>query len=207
MKNKILHSIDESLSTLTSLKESQNLLFIEKAATMIVDCFQKGGKLLLAGNGGSLCDAAHFAEELTGIFRKERKPLPALVLSEVGHITCVANDLGYEKVFSRGVEAFGKQGDIFIGMTTSGNSPNLCFAFEKARHCGLETIAFLGRGGGKLKGFADLELTINGPSTSDRIQEVHMAAIHILIEIIEELLFYAPKSQEAVPNPFSYALK
>lgn len=187
--NNIIAAVDDSIQALHQLKEPKSLLFIECASTMIASCFKEGGKILIAGNGGSLCDAAHFAEELTGQFRKKRPALPAIAFTEPGHLTCVANDMGFENVFSRGVEAFGKQGDVFIGLTTSGNSLNLIHAFEEAKKIGLHTIAFLGKGGGKLKGKADLELIIDGFSTSDRIQEAHMTTIHILIEQIENILF------------------
>ena len=145
-------------------------------------------KINPAGNGGSLCDGAHFAEELTGIFRQYVGTAGDLPL-DAGHITCVGNDLGFEWIFSRGVEAYGKPGDVFVGLTTSGNSSNIIRAVEKAHHLDMKTILFLGKGGGKLKGAADLELIINRFSTSDRIQEAHMAAIHIMIEMVEIALF------------------
>lgn len=188
-QNSLLNAIDDCIRAVEQLKKPSSLFFIQEAARTIATCFQNGGKLLLAGNGGSLCDAAHFAEELTGLFRAERPPLPALVLSEPGHLTCTANDLGYEQVFSRAVAAFGKPEDIFIGLTTSGNSSNIIRAFQQAKTLGLYTISFLGKSGGKLKGFADLELCIEGFSTSDRIQEAHMAAIHLIIEQVELSLF------------------
>ncbi len=122
---------------------------------MIADCFRQGNKLLIAGNGGSLCDASHFAEELTGFFRKPRPALPAIALADPGHLTCVGNDVGYDKVFGRAIEALGKPGDVFVGLTTSGNSPNMVHAFKTAQSLGLKTIALLGKGGGKLKGFSD----------------------------------------------------
>jgi D-sedoheptulose 7-phosphate isomerase len=187
MKIKILESIQESINAVAQLRE--NISFIETMAEKIACCFRSGHKILIAGNGGSLCDAAHFAEELTGFFREKRPALPAIALAEPGHITCVGNDAGFEWVFARGVEAYGRPGDIFIGLTTSGNSPNIVRAMELAKQLGLYTIAFLGKGGGKLKGVADLELIINGFKTSDRIQEAHMAAIHIAIEMVEEQLF------------------
>ena len=116
--------------------------------------------------------------------------LPAIALTEAGHLTCTGNDLGFDQVFARGIEAYGQPGDIFIGLTTSGNSPNMICAFQEAKQRELETIAFLGKGGGKLKGIADLELIIEGFATSDRIQEAHMAAVHLIIEQVENLLFY-----------------
>lgn len=191
---KILASVRQSVQAIEKLLLPQNLSFIEQAAEMIADCFSKGNKLLIAGNGGSLCDAAHFAEELTGLFRQKRPALPAIALTEPGHLTCVGNDLGYEYVFSRGIEALGKPGDIFIGLTTSGNSSNIIKAFEISRTLNLKTIAFLGKKGGFLKDFADLEILIEGFETSDKIQEAHMAAIHIIIEMIEYKLFYSNTS-------------
>lgn len=192
MEKKLLNSVNESIEALSQLKLPSSLSFMESAAKMIARCFQKGNKVIVAGNGGSLCDGAHFAEELTGIFRSVRQALPVISLSEPGHITCVGNDLGFEYVFSRGIEAFGKPGDIFVGLTTSGNSPNMIRAFETAQRLDLNTISFLGKEGGKLKGIADLELVISGFKTSDRIQEAHMASIHIIIEMIEYQLF-SPK--------------
>ncbi len=189
LKSLIKKSADDAHRIVLQLQESNNLAFIEKAAIMIADTFRKGNKILIAGNGGSLCDAMHFAEELTGIFRNKRPALPAIALSDPGHLTCVGNDLGFESVFSRGVEAYGKEGDIFIGLTTSGNSVNINRAMEKAGMMKMKTIAFLGKGGGKLKGIADLEMIITDSLTSDRIQEAHMAAIHIIIEMVEYQLF------------------
>ncbi|MCB1114255.1 MAG: SIS domain-containing protein [Chlamydiia bacterium] len=185
----ILQEVNRSVEAIEVLKQESNLQFIEDFARLLAETFKRGGKLIVAGNGGSLCDAMHFAEELTGYFRKKRKALPAIVLSEPGHMSCVGNDAGFDTVFSRGVEAFGKPEDLFCGLTTSGNSPNIVLAHEAAKKQGLKTVLFLGKGGGKLKGKADLELSINGFETSDRIQEAHMAAIHIVIQRMETLLF------------------
>jgi D-sedoheptulose 7-phosphate isomerase len=132
----------------------------------------------------------HFTEELTGLYRNKRPALPAIALSDPGHMSCVGNDLGYDYVFSRAVEALGKKGDVLAVLTTSGNSLNLLKAAEAAKERGLITIAFLGKTGGKLKGFADLEWIVDGFPYSDRIQEAHMAAIHMIIEMVEEELFY-----------------
>jgi D-sedoheptulose 7-phosphate isomerase len=189
MQDVILHSIHECIQAVSFLKTPYAVEFIEDAANMIVDCYKANGKLLIAGNGGSLCDAMHFSEEMTGFFRKQRKALGAIALSDPGHMSCVANDLAFEMVFSRALEALGQRGDLFVGLTTSGNSPNMVCAFKRAKELGLKTIAFLGKGGGKLRGVADLELVIDGFSTSDRIQEAHMAAIHIIIEAVELKLF------------------
>jgi D-sedoheptulose 7-phosphate isomerase len=193
----ILKSVDDAILAAQCLRRSDSLRFIQMAAEQIADCFRAGNKLLVAGNGGSLCDAIHFAEELTGQFRGKRPALPAIALADPGHLTCVANDMGYESVFSRGVEAFGKPGDVFVALTTSGNSPNLIEGVKQAKGQGLFTIAFLGKTGGKMKGLADLEWIVSGFSYSDRIQEAHMAAIHILIEAVESLLF-APISSPYV---------
>ena len=189
MKEKILTAVEDGVAAIQQLTEPAQLAFIERSAEMIATCFSEKKKVLAAGNGGSLCDASHFAEELTGFFRQKRRALPAIALSEPGHLTCVGNDLGFEHVFSRAIEAYGDEGDVFVGLTTSGNSSNLVRAFDEAKGRGLKTIAFLGKGGGQLKGVADVEMVIEGFSTSDRIQEAHMTAIHIIIEMVEELLF------------------
>lgn len=191
MQNELRLKLADCILAVEQLNKPHALQFMEQASLAISDCFKRGNKIILAGNGGSLCDASHFAEELTGFFRKKRRALPAISLSDAGHITCVANDAGFDQVFARGVEAYGQSGDIFIGLTTSGNSPNMIFAFQEAQRKGLQTIAFLGKGGGELKGVADLELIIEGFKSSDRIQEAHMAAIHLIIEQVENLLFYS----------------
>ena len=126
---------------------------------------------------------------MTGFFRAKRRALPAIALSDPGHLTCVSNDLSFAQVFARSIEAFGRPGDLFIGLTTSGNSANIIHAFAKAKELGLTTIAFLGKEGGQLKGVADLELIIRGFGHSDRIQEAHMTAIHLMIEQMENLMF------------------
>lgn len=189
MQKKLGHAVDDCIRAVEQLKLPSSLRFMEQASQAVAACFDRGNKIILAGNGGSLCDAAHFAEELTGVFRKKRRALPAIALTEAGHLTCTGNDLGFDQVFARGIEAYGQPGDIFIGLTTSGNSPNMICAFQEAKQRELETIAFLGKGG-KLKGIADLELIIEGFATSDRIQEAHMAAVHLIIEQVENLLFY-----------------
>jgi D-sedoheptulose 7-phosphate isomerase len=131
----------------------------------------------------------HFAEELTGQFRDRRRVLPAIALSDPGHLTCVGNDFGFAEVFSRGVEALGKPGDILILFTTSGNSSNIINAALRAKEMGLQLIAFNGKTGGKLQGLCDLEWVVSGFEHSDRIQEAHMAAVHIIIQMVEMRLF------------------
>lgn len=200
MHKPLTEIVQDCIQAVEQLNNASSLLFIESVAEALADCFKRKNKVIIAGNGGSLCDATHFAEELTGFFRQQRQALPAIALADAGHITCTANDLGFEEVFARGVEAYGTFGDIFIGLTTSGNSPNIIRAFEVAKERGLHTIAFLGKGGGKLKGMADYELIINGFSTSDRIQEAHMAAMHIIIELTENKLFSTQPAEALVHN-------
>ncbi len=190
METKILESVEEGIRAIQILRDPKSVSFIKEAAHLITDCFKGGGKLLIAGNGGSMCDAMHFAEELTGVFREKRRALPAIALSCPGHLTCTANDLGFEGVFSRGVEAYGKPGDIFVALTTSGNSSNLVEAVKVAKEQELSVISFLGKTGGKIKGLSDIEWCVEGFEYSDRIQEAHMAAIHIIIEMVEKTLFH-----------------
>lgn len=160
----------------------------EKVAKALSEIFSNGNKVLICGNGGSNCDALHFAEEFTGRFRKERRALPAIAISDSSHITCVGNDYGFDYIFSKGVEAFGKPGDMFIGISTSGNSENVIKAVELAKSMGLITVGMLGKNGGKLKGKCDYEFIVQG-ETSDRIQEVHMTILHVIIEGVERIMF------------------
>lgn len=160
----------------------------ERVAKILAEVFRNKGKVLICGNGGSNCDAMHFAEEFTGRFRKERPALPAISLSDSSHITCVGNDYGFDYIFSKGVEAYGQEGDFFIGISTSGNSPNVIEAVKTAKERKLKTLALLGKDGGKLKGMCDYEFIIPG-ETSDRIQEIHMMILHIIIEGVERILF------------------
>lgn len=192
MREPIKKSVKEAIQAVQTLASEEGLEFLEKLSWMIIDTYRQGGKLLIAGNGGSLCDAMHFAEEMTGFFRAKRQALPAIALADPGHMSCVANDLSYDDVFARGVEAHGKKGDTFIALTTSGNSENLFRAVESSKKKGLKTVAFLGKTGGKMKGLCDLEWIVSGFKYSDRIQEAHMAAIHIVIEMVEaELMQHA----------------
>lgn len=197
-RNLLQEAIANSVLAVQQLGSPAALAFMEMSSFLIADCFRQGGKLLIAGNGGSLCDAMHFAEELTGYFRQPRPALPALALSDPGHLTCVSNDEGFDEVFSRAIEAFGKPEDVFIGLTTSGKSPNIVKAFATAQAKQMKTIAFLGKGGGLLKGVADAELIIEGFTTSDRIQEAHMAAIHMIIQLVEECLFGVQENAKLV---------
>lgn len=189
LEENILHSVEEAVGAIESLRKPAACAFIQDVAKLLADCFAKEKKVLIAGNGGSLCDAMHFAEELTGVFRKKRKALPAIALSCPGHLTCTANDLGFDEVFARGVEAYGQKGDVFVALTTSGNSANLTKAASVAKTNGLDVVSFLGKTGGELRGQADFEWCVEGFPHSDRIQEAHMAAIHIIIETLENILF------------------
>lgn len=168
--------------------DANHLKTLELLAQKMAQCFQEGHKIIICGNGGSACDAMHFAEEFTGRYRQDRKPLPVIHLGDPGHLTCVGNDYGFEEIFARGVEAYGKPKDWLIGLSTSGNSMNVVKAFEKAKHIGLHTFSLLGKDGGQLKGVCDYEFIIPG-KTADRIQEVHMTILHVLIEGIERGLF------------------
>ena len=170
------------------IKEEEERRETEKVAKELADVFTKGNKVLICGNGGSNCDALHFAEEFTGRFRGDRKALPAIAISDSSHITCVGNDYGFDYIFSRGVEAYGKEGDMFLGISTSGNSPNVIKAIEDAKKLGMKTCVLLGKDGGKLKGMCDYEFIIPG-KTSDRIQEIHMMILHIIIEGVERIMF------------------
>ncbi|ACZ09628.1 Phosphoheptose isomerase [Sebaldella termitidis] len=170
------------------IKDEKNFETIGKIATELADAYKNGKKSLIAGNGGSNCDAMHFAEEFTGRFRKERPALPSISISDSSHITCVGNDYGFDAIFSKGVEAFGQEGDFFLGLSTSGNSKNIIEAVKVAKEKGLKTVALLGKDGGQLKGMCDYEFIINA-KTSDRVQEVHMMILHIIIEGVERVLF------------------
>lgn len=170
------------------LEDSANIKTIESMAETLAACFREGNKVLSCGNGGSACDAIHFAEELTGRFKKDRQALPVISLLEGANITCIANDYGFESIFSRGVEAYGKPGDILLAISTSGNSANVVKAVETAREKGLIVHLLLGKDGGALRGRGDAEIHVRSPDT-ERIQEVHMVVLHTLIEALERRLF------------------
>jgi len=152
-------------------------------------------KLLVCGNGGSMCDAMHFAEEWTGRFRGDRDALPALAFSDPAQLTCIANDFGYGEVFARQIEAHGREGDLLIALSTSGESPNILRALEEARARGLKAVALLGRGGGQARALADVAIVVPYATTSDRIQEVHIKVLHAVIEAVERQLF--PTAEDA----------
>ena len=170
------------------VENEENIEKTEKISQELALAYKNGKKSLIAGNGGSNCDAMHFAEEFTGRFRKDRRALPSISISDSSHITCVGNDYGFDFIFAKGVEAFGQEGDFFFGISTSGNSKNVIEAVKMAKEKKLKTVALLGKDGGKLKGVCDYEFIIPG-ETSDRIQEVHMMILHIIIEGVERTLF------------------
>ena len=161
---------------------------IVQVATLIAKAFDNGNKVLLFGNGGSSTDAAHIAAEFVGRYKKERVPLPAIALAtDIAAITCIANDYGYEELFARQVRAHGRKGDIAIGISTSGNSPNVLRGITAARECGLTTVAWTGGTGGKLAGLVDYPFVVPSTLTS-RIQESHITLGHVLCELVEDHL-------------------
>ncbi|HLT22757.1 MAG TPA: D-sedoheptulose 7-phosphate isomerase [Bacteriovoracaceae bacterium] len=185
----ILNSLNLAQDTLNKfVAEPKNIELIQSAINIFVESFQNNGRVFSCGNGGSMCDSLHFAEELTGRYRKDRAPLPATGISEAGHITCIANDFGFEHIFSRYVEAWGQKGDTLLAISTSGNSANVIKAVEVAKSKGMKVVGLLGKDGGKLKSMVDVPLIIDCPIT-DRIQEIHIKCIHIFIEGIERALF------------------
>jgi D-sedoheptulose 7-phosphate isomerase len=187
--NYIQSSLQEAQNTLNLfVADPKNLALIDLGVQTFVDSFRNKGRVFSCGNGGSMCDSLHFAEELTGRYRKNRAPLPATGISEAGHITCIANDFGFEHIFSRFVEAWGQKGDTLLAISTSGNSANVIKAVEVAKSKGMKIVGLLGKDGGKLKSMVDVPLIVDCPIT-DRIQEIHIKCIHIFIEGIERQLF------------------
>ncbi|HBC3958160.1 D-sedoheptulose 7-phosphate isomerase [Vibrio parahaemolyticus] len=168
------------------LSDDHNIVQIEAAAKMIADSFKQDGKVLSCGNGGSHCDAMHFAEELTGRYRDNRPGYAGIAISDPSHLSCVSNDFGYDFVFSRYVEAVGRKGDVLFGLSTSGNSGNILKAIEAAKAKGMKTVALTGKDGGKMAGLADVEIRVPHFGYADRIQEVHIKIIHIIIQLIEK---------------------
>lgn len=171
------------------IRDPRTLVAMQRTTELIVEAFRNGGKAMACGNGGSISDAMHFAEEFSGRFRNDRPPLPAIAFSDPAHMSCVANDYGFEHVFSRQVEALGKPGDVLVILSTSGNSPNVLLAAEAAKAKGVFVVGCVGKGGGKLAPMCDVVLDAPGKG-SDRIQELHMLALHAIIEAVEVELGY-----------------
>lgn len=183
----IRSELNEAAETLAKfLGDNANIDAIQRAAILLADAFKADGKVISCGNGGSHCDAMHFAEELTGRYREDRPGYPAIAISDVSHLSCVGNDFGYDYVFSRYIEAVGRRGDVLLGISTSGNSGNIIKAIDAARTKGMKVILLTGKEGGKMAGTADIEIRVPHFGYADRIQEIHIKVIHILIQLIEK---------------------
>ncbi|WP_018152034.1 D-sedoheptulose 7-phosphate isomerase [Leeia oryzae] len=188
----IQQHLTEAVALLEKVLNDQSFLqSIEAAGKVLVDAFKTGNKVISCGNGGSHCDAMHFAEELSGRYRDNRPALPAMAISDVSHITCVGNDYGFDHIFSRHVEAFGRPGDVLLAISTSGNSKNVIRAIEAAKSKGMRVIAMLGKDGGQIKGTADVEIIVPHFGFADRTQEIHIKVIHTLIHLVEVGMAYA----------------
>lgn len=170
------------------IEDPEQMKKVERFTHLLVEAFQRNGNVFACGNGGSHCDAMHFAEEFTGRFRKDRKPMGALALGDAAHVTCVANDMGFDEIFSRQLLGLGRKQDLLIAISTSGKSKNILNAIHAAKQIGMPSVALLGRDGGITKGVADLSIVIPG-TTSDRIQEMHIKILHTVIETAERTLF------------------
>ncbi|HBK87095.1 MAG: D-sedoheptulose 7-phosphate isomerase [Cyclobacteriaceae bacterium] len=183
----IQQELTQAASVLAAfLQDATNLGKIDAAASLMANSIKAGGKIISCGNGGSHCDAMHFAEELTGKYRDARKALPAICISDASHISCVGNDYGYDFIFSRYIEALGNKGDVLLGISTSGNSKNVLNAIAAAKEKGMKTVVLTGNQGGKIGPLADIEIRVPHMGYADRIQEIHIKIIHILILLIEK---------------------
>jgi D-sedoheptulose 7-phosphate isomerase len=185
----IRQSFKEAADTLQQfMGNPQNYERISDAIEIMAECIRKGGKIISCGNGGSMCDAMHFAEELSGRFRDDRAPIGALAISDPSHMSCVANDYGYEYVFSRAVQALGRPEDVLLAISTSGNSPNVVAAARMAREMHMQVVGLTGKEGGALSDLCDVEIRAPFTSYADRVQEIHIKVIHCLIQGIEQTL-------------------
>lgn len=186
----LIHSeLTEARTVLdTFLANPDHLTAIDRAAQLMADAIGNGRKIISCGNGGSHCDAMHFAEELSGRYRDNRRALAAIAISDVSHLSCVSNDFGYDHVFSRFIEGLGNEGDVLLGLSTSGNSANVIRAVEAARQRGMRVVLLTGKDGGKLAGQADVEIRVPHFGYADRIQEIHIKVIHLFILLIEKRL-------------------
>ncbi len=170
------------------IAKEENFKAIQKAGDIMAEAIKNGGKIISCGNGGSMCDAMHFAEELTGRFREDRKSMPAIAISDPSHITCVGNDYGFDFIFSRYVEGVGQKGDVLLGISTSGNSTNILNAIKVAKEKGMYVVGLSGKTGGEMADVCDMEIRVPWKSYSDRVQEIHIKVIHCLIQYIEAKL-------------------
>ncbi|HEY1024434.1 MAG TPA: D-sedoheptulose 7-phosphate isomerase [Sphingobacteriaceae bacterium] len=182
------HFLDARTVLDTFLADDDNFRRVETAGNLLIEAIRSGNKIISCGNGGSMCDAMHFAEELSGRYRNDRPALPAISISDPSHISCVGNDYGYAYVFSRMVEAIGKHGDVLFAISTSGNSENVLNAIESARKQGIKVIGLTGKSGGKMASVCDVEIRAPYSDFADRAQEVHIKVIHSLIDYIERSL-------------------
>lgn len=189
MQSLIHQELTEAQSVLDKfINDPAKLAAIEAAARLMADALKSGKKIISCGNGGSHCDAMHFAEELSGRYRENRRSLAAIAISDVSHISCVGNDYGYEFIFSRFIEGLGNEGDVLMGISTSGNSGNVIRAVEAARQKGMNVVLLTGKDGGKLADLADVEIRVPHFGYADRIQEIHIKVIHLFILLIEKLV-------------------
>ena len=184
----IADHFNEAVEILQKFNTAANHELIQSAGNLMVSAIQSGGKIISCGNGGSMCDAMHFAEELTGRYRDDRRAIPALSISDPSHISCVGNDYGYEFIFSRYVEALGQNGDVLLAISTSGNSKNVIRAIEAARSKGMKVVGLTGKDGGKMAELCDVEIRAPFSNFADRAQEIHIKVIHTLIDFIEHHL-------------------
>jgi D-sedoheptulose 7-phosphate isomerase len=167
------------------IANDKNFEAIAMAGALMVDALKNDKKIISCGNGGSLCDAMHFAEELTGRYRDDRKPFAAIAMSDVSHMACVGNDYGYDFVFSRYLEAVGNSGDVLLAISTSGNSKNVLNAIEVAKRKGIKVVGLTGKDGGSMGSLCDVEIRAPHSTYADRAQEIHIKCIHALIDYIE----------------------
>ena len=187
MSDKIKDNFLEARTVLDAfINDERNIHLICEAGDAMVASIKAGGKIISCGNGGSMCDAMHFAEELTGRFRNDRPSIAAISISDPSHLSCVGNDYGYEFVFSRYIEGVGNAGDVLLGISTSGNSTNVIKAAEAAQKKGMKVIVLSGKDGGKLKDMCDVEIRAPKSEYADRAQEIHIKVIHSLIQYIED---------------------
>lgn len=185
----ILSELKEAQRVLENfISSEQNIKNIEAAAILMANALKEGKKIISCGNGGSHCDAMHFAEELSGRYRENRRSLAAIAISDPSHISCVGNDYGFDFIFSRFIDGLGNEGDVLLGLSTSGNSKNILNAVQAAREKGMKVVIFSGKDGGKLKGTADVEIIVPHFGYADRIQEIHIKVIHILMLLIEKMV-------------------
>jgi D-sedoheptulose 7-phosphate isomerase len=191
-------ALNEAAEALSALASDQACLStIERFRDLILNTLRSNGKLMSCGNGGSMCDAMHFAEEWTGRFRADRAAQPALSFSDPSHLSCIANDFGYDEVFARQVAAHGRENDILLAISTSGDSPNILRALQEARARGVHTVGLLGRGGGEALALCDIGIVVPHAESPERIQELHIKVIHIVVEAVERSLFPENYNEQA----------